>query len=542
MTDASIPGDRIARAASRRRAIARLLTGIAAAGAGRIGVATPGAGGGTPPAPAAAGTGPWVDAAGQSTAAARTALALMARAADDGLDAADYGVAALEQAAARLAGAPTAGGAQRFAAALAEAFGRYLLDLQRGRIDPVRAGFRLPPWPPGPTPAARAAQAAADPAAAAVAARPPLAPYVELRRHLPGLRAMPASPWPPLAMGASLKPGDRNPAVPALRARLALLGDLPPGAPPPDDAQQADPSLVEAVTRFQRRHGLTDDGIVGRSTRAALDVPPSRRVRQVELALERLRWLPIGPTAERLVVVNIPMFRLWARDPRAAAAGLAAPSMAVIVGRAARTHTPVFVDTMRFLVFQPYWNVPRSIARNEVLPAIARDAGYLQRQQMEIVAGPGDDARPVPATAANLEAVREGRLRIRQRPGRKNALGRVKFMFPNQDNIYLHDTPSPHLFARDRRDFSHGCIRVEDPAALAAWVLQDQPEWTPERIAQALDGPDGANRRVDLKTPVRVLLYYMTALALPGEAQPRFADDLYGHDAALERALAARRR
>jgi L,D-transpeptidase YcbB len=523
---------------SRRRALARLLACLATPAAG-----LPAALAQTAPATLhSADPSPWIDAGGRATAAARAALALLATAGDDGLDPADYGVPALERAAARLATAASPPEATAFAAALADGLGRFLTEVQRGRIDPPRAGFRLPPWPAAATPATAAAQAASDPAAAAAAARPPLGPYAELRSRLPALRALPATPWPPLALSGPLKPGERHPEVPALRERLATLGDLPAATPVPADPAEFDGGLADGVRRFQARHGLVGDGVVGRSTRAALDVPPSRRVRQTELALERLRWLPPGLTQQRMVVVNIPMFRLWARDPGTAAAGQPAPSMAVIVGKAARTRTPVFADTMRFLIFQPYWNVPRSIVLGESLPAIARDPGYLQRQQMEIVDGPGDNARPVPASADNLAALRAGRLRLRQRPGPKNALGRVKFMFPNQDNIYLHDTPAPHLFARERRDFSHGCIRVEDPAGLAAWVLQDQPEWTAERIALAMTGPDGANRRVNLKTPVRVLLFYMTALALPGEALPRFADDLYGHDAALERLLAARRR
>lgn len=192
------------------------------------------------------------------------------------------------------------------------------------------------------------------------------------------------------------------------------------------------------------------------------------------------------------------------------------------------------------MIFRPYWNVPRSIVRSEILPALERDLRYLDRHDMEMVRGPGDDASPVAATTANVARLRQGTLRLRQRPGPQNALGLVKFVFPNDANVYIHGTPAQALFARDRRDFSHGCVRVEEPAALAAWVLQGQPEWTRERIAAAMHGP--APLPVPLAQPIQVVLFYLTAAVMPGDGTIHFAEDIYRHDARLDRALSAARR
>jgi murein L,D-transpeptidase YcbB/YkuD len=259
-------------------------------------------------------------------------------------------------------------------------------------------------------------------------------------------------------------------------------------------------------------------------------------VRQLELALERLRWLPDLGT-QPFVAINIPMFRLWARDP--AAGDGARMSSAVVVGRALDTQTPVLFEEMRYLVFRPYWNVPRSILVKEVLPALARDASWLRRNDMEIVRGAGDDALVVALDAASLAGLRQGSLRVRQRPGPRNSLGLVKFIFPNDASVYLHGTPATALFGRARRDFSHGCVRVEDPVGLAQWVLRGQPQWTRARIEAAMAGP--ASLRVDLQRPLPVILFYVTATVIPDDGALHFADDIYGHDARLASALAARR-
>jgi murein L,D-transpeptidase YcbB/YkuD len=331
-----------------------------------------------------------------------------------------------------------------------------------------------------------------------------------------------------------VKPGDLYHGTAALQALLIALGDLPVDAPPAGDVYDA--TLAEGVARFQGRHGLTTDGVIGRGTLAALNVPLERRVQQLEQALARLRWLPADLGEQAFIGINIPLFRLWAWDPTTP--DRTPVSMGVVVGRALNTQTPIVAEDLRYLIFRPYWNVPRSILRNELLPVLRRDPGYLQRTDMEIVRGQSDEAQPVAATAENLALLEQGQLRLRQRPGPKNSLGRVKFIFPNDENVYLHDTPARSLFGRARRDFSHGCVRLEDPAALAQWVLRDQPDWTRERIDAAMEGK--ASMRVDLARPLPVILFYMTAMVMPSDPALHFADDIYGHDARLARALKSR--
>ncbi len=220
------------------------------------------------------------------------------------------------------------------------------------------------------------------------------------------------------------------------------------------------------MKRFQARHGLAPDGVIGPATAKALAVPAEARVRQIELALERLRWIPALERG-RVVFVNIPAFELWAFD-EIEPAGASSVQMAVVVGRALRTQTPAFTGVMKTVVFAPYWNVPRSIARNEIVPKLRKNPGYLASQNMEIVSG-GAVLGTSPDAIAQLE---QGSARLRQKPGPKNALGRVKFLFPNSNNVYLHDTPTQSVFQHARRDFSHGCVRLAAPAALAHWVLR----------------------------------------------------------------------
>jgi murein L,D-transpeptidase YcbB/YkuD len=234
-----------------------------------------------------------------------------------------------------------------------------------------------------------------------------------------------------------------------------------------------------------------------------------------------------------MVVVNIPEFVLRAYE--VVDGGIVVrEQMKVIVGKALDTRTPLFDEDMRFIEFSPYWNVPPSIARGELVPHLRRDPGYFAREGFEFVAAGGDADATL--SAANLDAVLAGQLRIRQRPGPQNALGDIKFVFPNRDSIYLHHTPSVRLFERERRDFSHGCIRVERPVALAKFVLQGMPEWTEERIRQAME--QGRSATLRLAEPVPVLIAYGTTLVIDGRI--RFFDDLYGLDRRLDAALRQR--
>jgi murein L,D-transpeptidase YcbB/YkuD len=366
--------------------------------------------------------------------------------------------------------------------------------------------------------------------------RPSFAQYDALRAMLSRYRLLALVPdaargeLPPL--GAALRPGESYSGLEALRQRLAAFGDLPAGLSVDSETRYEGP-FVDGVKRFQARHGLTDDGVIGKSTQAALRVPLVWRVRQIELALERLRWLPrFGP--QRLIAINIPMFRLWAWENGSSRED---PSFGnnVIVGRALRTRTPVFIEQLRKVIFRPYWNVPSSIARHEILPILAHDPDYLRRQDMEIVRGSGENARAVDVSGDSIALVKQGALRLRQRPGPKNALGLIKFVFPNTENVYLHGTPAQALFSRSRRDFSHGCVRVEDPVALAEWVLAERPEWSRDRILAAMAGTRSVHVR--LAHPIPVILFYTTAAVMPEDGTIYFADDIYGHDAALDRAL-----
>ena len=482
----------------------------------------------------------WVDEAGHPTRDAADALALFNGAASEGLDPLDYTPVELGRASASLAGLPRPPipDVAAFDAALSATALRYLRHVHTGRVDPRTLGLRLSVPVDAHDFAAVLRTALKDHRVSRAAAEfaPPLVLYRALRSRLVRYRALAASETPLSFPDATiLRPGEAYEGAAALRRRLVALGDLPDGTAGADRESKYEGEIVEGVRRFQSRHGLAVDGVLGRQTQAALRVPLAHRVRQIELALERLRWLPdLDP--DRFLAVNIPMFRLWVWE-HVPPNGAPEFGMNVIVGRAL-TRTPVFVDEMQYLIFRPYWNVPRSIVLSELLPAMRRDPGYAARQNLEIVAGPGDDAPPVAFSATALEQLQRGALRVRQRPGPNNALGLVKFVFPNDENVYLHSTPAAELFSRSRRDFSHGCVRVEDPIALAAWALRGQKEWTQDRILAAMNGPRTV--RVNLTRPIQVILFYVTAVVMPDDGTVRFAEDLYGHDATLDRALRQR--
>jgi len=479
----------------------------------------------------------WIEASGRPSRQAYEALMLLRDAQADGLDPSDYRHDALDRlvATSTSVSRPPCGDLVRFDVALSRAMLRYLRHVHLGRIDPRAIGFRLKIRDEGRDFATRLRFARAHGRIAETAAglRPQLAQYEALRTALARYRSLAADAdleSPPSA-AAVVRPGEPYDGLAGLYRRLVAFGDLPVGTPAPAAPATYEEPVVEGVKRFQIRHGLAPDGILGKRTQAALRVPLAWRVRQIELALERLRWLPdLGE--ERLLAINIPMFRLWAWDsvPPNGAASLA---MGVIVGRALSTQTPVLVEEMREVIFRPHWNVPRSILRKEILPVLARDPDYLRRQDMEIVR---EGAQPVDATAENLVLLGQGALRVRQRPGPNNALGLVKFAFPNEENVYMHGTPARALFSRSRRDFSHGCVRVEDPVALAEWALKDRPEWTRERILSAM--ADTQSLHVRLPRPIHVVLFYTTAVVMPEDGTIHFPDDIYRHDERLDRALA----
>ena len=453
---------------------------------------------------------------GQPTPQASEVIASFATADAKGLDASDYDGAPLAAAADQLRAshAPSADEVGRFDLGLTIAVMRFVSDSATGRINPHQLGYGIEPEPNKLDLIALVPEMASEPNPGQhfAALDPQLPVYGRMRDALLQYRAIAAQKdLPPMPDLPKLRPGGSDPGVRALRARLIAYGDLTPGPPVPNNkAARYDAALVAAVKHFQRRHGLEADGVIGAGTLNALQVPPAQRVRQIELAMERLRWLPYR-VPDRFLVINIPEFRLRGFEDAEAVPRV---DMNVVVGSSAdKTETPVLYADMRYVIFRPYWLVPTSIAQKEILPKAGRDPSYLQRQNMEVVKG-----------------------RLRQRPGPTNSLGLLKFIFPNPFHVYLHDTPSKALFRRTRRDFSHGCIRVADAPALAEFVLDKQPGWDRQRIEEAMKrGTD--NHYVDLQTPVPVYVVYATAVVEPN-GQVDFFDDIYGHDATLSALLA----
>jgi len=327
----------------------------------------------------------------------------------------------------------------------------------------------------------------------------------------------------------AVTPGESYAGVPRLARFLRLVGDLPPTANVPADSTVYQGPLVDAVKSFQRRHGREPDGKIGTQTVADLNVPLSRRVRQMQLMLERWRWLPSsyqkGP-----IVANIPEFRLrgYGDDFKV---GI---TMNVVVGKAYNHATPIFTDTMQYVIFRPYWNVPYSIAKTELFPKIARDPDFLEKKGFEVVDSREQIVTSGAVSPEVLAQLRAGKLFVRQKPGPKNSLGLVKFIFPNDFNVYMHDTPEQVFFSRSRRDFSHGCIRVEKPADLAVWVLRYNQGWDMDRVRAAMSG--GTTQQVNLAQPIPVLILYGTVI-VPDDGLVHFYDDIYGHDADLDKVL-----
>jgi murein L,D-transpeptidase YcbB/YkuD len=432
---------------------------------------------------------------------ARALIGVLENAAGKGLNPADYSGSRW---------IATDSGPERFDVALTVSALRYISDVSSGRVSPevFSFGLQFNQTKCDLAGAARALIAARDVAAELSRLEPPfegywrtqkaLATYLELAREDDGETLGPDSP--------------------GLERRLRVLGDF-----------RANDNLVDALKRFQLRHGLDPDGRIGKDTLRQLNTPIGQRVRQLQLVLERWRWVPHS-FSRPPIVVNIPEFRLRAYDEHYRPE----LEMKVVVGRAYRHKTPVFSDEMTHVIFRPYWEVPLSIQRAELTPKIAKDSRYLAENEYEIVNSQRQVVSTGPVSLQMLEQLRAGKLFIRQIPGDKNALGLVKFLFPNQYNVYLHGTPSKRLFLKSRRDFSHGCIRVEQPEELALWVLRGLPSWDMDHIRAAENGSDSL--RVNLETPIPVLIVYGTAVVRAND-EVFFFDDIYGHDAALQELL-----
>jgi murein L,D-transpeptidase YcbB/YkuD len=385
----------------------------------------------------------------------------------------------------------------------------------------------------------------------ALLAEPKLHQYQKLKSALANYKLL-AEQSPPFQFNlkGKLRPGEKHPQLNELRLFLTALGDITTSDPTinePDASAQPTKTpataktsvseknttystdLVEGIKKFQLRHGLVADGTIGPTTVAAINEPVIKRINQIEMAMERLRWLP-EMNVNRSIIVNIPAFQLWAIDELSEVSANIT-NMRVVVGKALKNQTPVLMANMSFIEFMPFWNVPKNILKDEVLPKLSRNPGFLSRQNMEVVSNHG---KPVPLNSVAIENLRKGIYRVRQRPGTRNSLGKVKFIFPNKDDVYLHDTPSTSLFNRSRRDFSHGCVRVEKPAVLAEFALKNQGKWNAETIKKAMHSP--VTQRVNLQQPIPVLFFYTTAF-VDQNNNLAFYPDIYGHDSVLMTAL-----
>ena len=342
-----------------------------------------------------------------------------------------------------------------------------------------------------------------------------------------------AEPLPTVAKTVSA--GGSYPEAAALLTRLRLEGDAPAGEAAQGASASHDPAfavfndaLSEAVKHYQGRHGIAADGKLTAQTIKSLNVPLTVRVIQLQDSLERWRWLP-DPYLHPRLMVNLPEFLLRGYDPDHKLDF----TMRVVVGQAKDNHaTPVFTHMMKYLVFRPYWNVPVDIARKELVPHIQASPGYLSTKNFEVTTNKG-----LVLTDYTARQVSQGMVMVRERPGPKNSLGLIKFMFPNQYDIYLHSTPAVSLFERARRDYSHGCIRVQKPADLAVWVLQgnnggNSGDWDLDKVNEAMNsGPD--NKTIALKTPLPIVIFYLTAIVAE-DGQAHFFDDIYGYDAEMQ--------
>ena len=375
------------------------------------------------------------------------------------------------------------------------------------------------------------------------AAEAALAHYLDLAKQQAASPEL-SAPLPMVAKPVSV--GEDYPVVDALYTRLLLEGDVSAipdyggngGSTAPVHHITFGPALSAGVKNYQQRHGIADDGKLTPQTIKSLNVPLTQRVVQLQSSLERWRWLP-DPYLNAPLMVNLPEFvvRGYSRDDHKLEF-----TMKVVVGQVKGDHeTPVFTHMMRYLVFRPYWNVPADIAKKELVPHMTADKDYLTEHNYEVTNNKGDVL-----TNYTVNQVAHGGVMVREKPGPKNSLGLIKFMFPNQYDIYLHSTPAPYLFARSRRDFSHGCVRVQKPEDLAVWVLQGQQEWDKEskslqdwdldRVHDAMtNGPD--NKTLSLKTPIPIVIFYLTAI-VEEDGQAHFFDDIYGYDAQMQQVLA----
>lgn len=473
----------------------------------------------------------WLDTNGNPSPAADDLLKALGEADQEGLRSADYRPAELHKRLKTIQQQGSAAGANslaQFDLLFTDTFLTYGSHLLAGRLPPRKVD---PEWAIKPrsrdlASVLQEALAKETVGSSLRALRPREKGYVQLREVLRKYREIAAAGgWPKVAAG--LAPGAQGPKARDLRARLQASGDLSGGdASSKSEPMVFDKAVTDAVRRFQKRHGLTETGTVDAATQAALNVPVTERIRQVELNLERWRWMPDG-LGSRYILVNIPSFKMkvFEDDKRVIESN-------VVVGRQER-QTPAFTANMAYLVLSPKWYVPRSIAVKDKLPQLKRSPYALARQNIRVFNSAGQEIKP---GAINWQAVSASNFnyQLRQDAGPRNALGGIKFMFPNPYNVYLHDTPSRNLFSRSQRTFSSGCIRISNPVELAEYLLKFDPKWTRDTIKTA--STSGKQRVVNLPRTVPVYLVYWTAW-VDEEGLANFRDDIYQRDKPMIRAL-----
>jgi murein L,D-transpeptidase YcbB/YkuD len=361
---------------------------------------------------------------------------------------------------------------------------------------------------------------------------PPFIQYHKLRKALKRYREIDEKGgWKAISQGEVLKAGMKDERIRLIRKRLAITGDLQSKNL---DGTLYDDEVGEGVTHFQSRHGLEVDGIVGGKTLSVMNVPVDERVRQIIINMERYRWIK-HQIGDRVIAVNIAGFRVLGVRP---AHGVFEIVMPVIVGREYHK-TPVFSDMIRYIEFNPYWNLPTSIAKNEMLPKLRKNSHYLKERNIRVFENWDPEAKELDSTALDWKSLGRrdiARFKLRQDPGPKNALGTVKFVFPNTYNVYLHDTPGHSLFQKTQRTFSHGCVRVSRPAELASYVLGGEEKgWGIERIKEII--ATGKRQVVPLEEPLPIYILYRTVLVDPENDTVNFRKDVYGRDALLAKAL-----
>ncbi len=455
---------------------------------------------------------------------AKVLLQYLKEAADQGLNPANYSIPDIEQ---RIASANPEELAE-LDLLLSTVFVDYAQDLSTGRVVPseINSDIHLQPAGPGPLTVIDGAEQAEDLGPYIRSLAPQSPRYWRLKDALAHYRKIAAQGgWPRLPAGVVLKPGMSDPRMPVLRLRLAAEGDLPQTADL--TSQSYDDGLKAAVEHFQERHGLNADGVIGPDTMDQLNVPVANRITQLVSNMERRRWMTDEP-GERFIFVNLADQALKVVEIRGDREKTIHTAR-LVVGKPFHS-TPVFTKKMRYIVFNPYWNVPPSIANNEYLPKLRQNPGALQSLNIRILTSSGTEINPYSVDWNSLSRIP---YRLRQDSGDKNALGRIKFMFPNKFNVYIHDTPSKSLFNSDKRFFSHGCMRVQYPLQLAEVLLGPQG-WTMDQIKAQIDS--GQQRIVNLEHQVPVYVTYLTAW-VDKDGTVNFRRDVYGRDKILDAAL-----